>query len=828
MIPTVNLFSRVWIIIPVGAIGFLIWVNHARIQRVEYVSSLPGRAESVDVPDPTSPTGHAHGQRELIIPERSENSLHWIVQTQQMFAQREWRVRRVDYDNAPFGREVSSASPYRWWLGLVAWADHSLSGRPIGLSVERAALWADPALHGLFLLGLTVFAAWRFGAFAAALLAVGLVTVFPFAAGFLPGVPDDHGLANGCVLGSILALLAGMNPLRTGAARDDAGDVSRQARRWFAIAGIVGGIGMWVGVSTQAPILAGVLLGALMAAWIVRRGGTENQAGTPMAPPWRLWACSGGAMVLVSYLIEFFPSHLGSWQLSAVHPLYGLAWIGAGELLTRAVNWIQRHENPLRRTRDWIVVALAAAAIAAVPVVMKLTDTQGFLAVDLFSFRLTGQPHGVVASNFWAWLVRDGMTAKIWATVLPVTLVFPVLWLILRRNTGVAARASLAVALGPVAVALGFACSQLGWWRVFDGALLALLSSAIPAHLAVDRRSGRWLWTGLAALLMIPGVIQLWPLRIAKAEDELTSAEAETLIERDLAHWLAKHAGDEGAIVFAPPRQTASLSFYGGLSGVGTFGADNHDGLRATVMIASATSLPEVQILIQTRKIRYIVIPSWDPFFDEFAQLYLVKTQSNRKSIFIPELRRLVLPPWLRPLPFQILKIGGYEGQSVLVFEVVDEQSPAVAMGRLAEYLVETGELERAASTGDGLRRFPGDIGALAARAQVQNARGDASGLAQILSSLLSRLSNGADRFLPWDRRISLAAVLARAGRIDLAREQVRRCLAELSEQKLRSLSAGSLYNLLVLSRSFGLEATDPKLRELSLDLLPGDLRSSL
>jgi hypothetical protein len=798
------------------------------MQRVEYVSSLPGRAQSVDVLDPASPTGYAHGQRELIVPERSEKSFHWIAQTQQMFALREWRVRHVDYDNAPFGRGVSSTSPYRWWLGLVAWVDHTLSGRPIGLSVERAALWAEPVLHGLLLLGLTIFAAWRFGTFAAALLAIGLVAVFPFAAGFLPGVPDDHGLANGCALASILALLAGMNALRPGDDQGAAGSAGREARRWFALAGMVGGFGVWISVSTQVPILAGILLGALMAAGIVRRSRAENPAGASMIPPWRLWAWVGGATILVSYFIEFFPAHLGSWQLNGVHPLYGLAWIGAGELLTRVVTWIQRDEKPSRRTRDLLVVALAAAAITAVPVIMKLSRSRGFLAVDLSSFRLTGQPNGVVASSLWAWLSRDGMTAELWVTVLPMVLVLPAVWLILSRRTEVAARVSPALALGPVAVALAFACRQLSWWHVLDGALLALVVSTMPALIAVGRRSGRWLWTGLAALLLIPGVIPLWPQRVTKAADELTSAEAEELIERDLAHWLAKHAGGDGAVIFAPPHETASLSFYGGLGGIGTFSADNDEGLRATITIASVTTLPEAQILIQARRIRYIIIPSWDPFFDEYARLYLVKAQSNRKSVLIPELRRLILPLWLRPVPCQILKIGGYEGQSVMVFEVVDEQNPAVAMSRLAEYLVEVGELDQVASAGEALRRFPGDIGALAARAQVQSARGDPAGLAQTLDSLLSRLSNGADRFLPWDRRVSLAIVLARAGQVDLAREQVRRCLAELSEKRLRSLSTGSLYNLLVLSHSFGLAATDPKLRELALDLLPSGLRRSL
>ena len=826
MNPSVPFYSRVGIIIPIAALGFLVWINHARIRRVEYVSSLPGRAEAAL--DAASPTGYAHGQRELIVPERGGNGFHWIAQTQQMFAQREWRVRHVDYENAPFGREVSSTSPYRWWLGLVAWTDHVLSGRPIGLSVERAALWADPVLHGLLLLGLSIFVTWRFGAVAAGILAAGLVVLFPFAAGFLPGVPDDHGLANCCAMGSIFALLAGSNALCGGAGPASAGCTRRNAHRWFVLAGIVGGIGAWVSVSVQVPILAGILLGALMAAWIVRRCATADPAAALMVPPWRLWSCSGGATILVNSLIEFYPAHLGSWRLNAVHPLYGLAWMGAGELLEWTATWIQRGGKPFARKRDVIAVALAIAAIAALPVVMKLTGSRGFLTADLSSFRLTELPHGVMASSLLAWIVRDGLTAGFWAAVLPALLVFPAIWLIVHSTTGVTTRVSLAIALGPVAVAFAFACSQLSWWRVFDGALLALIVAALPGHRAAGRRSGGWLWTCLAALVVVPGVIQLWPQEITNADDKMTSAEAEGLIERDLAHWLAKHSGYDGAVVFAPPRETAGLSFYGGLGGVGTLSPDNNDGLRATIMIASVTTLPEAQILVQSRKIRYIVIPSWDPFFDEYAQLYLVESQSHRKSILIPELRRLVLPPWLRPLPCQILKMGGYEGESALVFEVVDEQSPAVAMSRLAEYLVETGRLDQAAPAGDQLRRFPGDVGALAARAQVQSARGDAAGLAQTMGSLMSRLSNGGDRYLLWDRRVSLAIVLARAGRIDEAGEQVRRCMAEITEKKLRSLSTGSLFNLLVLSHSFNLTAADPKLRELSLDLLPGDLRSGL
>jgi hypothetical protein len=819
-----RVFSRAWVILPVCACGFLAWTDHTRIRQVEYISRLPGRAEEVDVIDPASQTGYAHGQRELIVPERDEDSFNWIAQTQQMFARGEWRVRHVDYDNAPRGRDVNAASPYRWWLGLVAWVDHAFSDRPIGLSVERAALYADPLLQMLLLIGLTVFAARWFGAFAAALLAVGLAGTFPFAAGFIPGAPDQHGLERLCALAGILALLAGMRGRQPA---DEPGAAASRERLWFVIAGIIGGLGVWIGVAAATPILAGIFIGALAAAWIARRSARGNPAGVPAPPPWRAWAFSGGATIFAAYVIEYFPAHLLSWRLESVHPLYGLAWIGGGELLARAAAWI-RGGKPSWSVRDIAVVAVAAAAVAALPVAMKLTDSQGFLAPDLLSFRLTNQPDGEVAANFWAWMIRDGITPRIWAVVLPLALVAPAGWLMLRRKTEPAAQASLALALGPVAVAFGFACRELAWWSMLDVALLAVLVAATVGRWPAIPRSSRWAWSAILAAIVIPGVIQLLPQKGPEAGGNLTSLEAEELIERDLAHWLAKHAGADGAVVYAPPTETTTLSFYGGLGGVGTLNGDNKAGLGVTVMIAGVTTMEEAQALLEGRDVRYIVLPSWDSFFENYTHLYLAKNFSNWESIFIPKLRAWDLPPWLRPVPYQMPMIGGFEDQSVLVFEVVDPQNSAVALSRLAEYLVETGQLDKAASVSQALRRFPADVGALAARAQVESARDDSDDLALILDSLRSRLSGGGDRFLPWDRRVSLAIVLARAKQMDLAREQVRRCLAQISEKRVRSLSTGSLYNLLVLTRAFGLEIDDRRVRATALDLLPLAVRGSL
>jgi hypothetical protein len=819
-----RIFQRLWVIVLICACGYLVWSNQGRVRRVDYVSGLEGRARRADVLDAGSPTGYADGQRELIIPEANEDSFHWIAQTQQMFARGEPRVRHVDYENAPAGRDVTAASPYRWWLGLVAVVGHEATGRPMGVSVEWAALYSDPILHLILLLGAGVLAARRLGGLAAALLSAGLAAMFPFASGFLPGMPDQHGLANALALGSILVLVAGLGAPGSGAGP---GAPSRRADRWFALAGIIGGLGMWVSVSTQVPVTAGIMLGAFTASWVSRGDLPGNPPGERVPAPWRVWAVSGGATVLAAYAAEYFPGHMGSLRMESVHPLYGLAWIGGGELLERAGSWI-RGEKPARGWREVAAIVLSCAAVASLPVVYWVTRDPTFLAKDSIWAHLTLLPNGAVAANSWAWLRRDGASPAAWATLLPLIAVPPAAWLVLRPAAGPLLRARLSVALGPVLVALGFASQRLSWWGVFDGALLVLVAAGASGEGKLGRLPARWIWAATVIGSAILGVAQLSPKGAIGQEMTLTSRESEQLIERHLAHWLEKRTGEEGIVVFAPPSETTALCFFGGLRGIGSFAADNRAGFGATLAIAAASTMEEAQGGLQGHGARYVVIPSWDPFFEEFAHLYLAEKFSGRSSLLVTALRRWNLPPWLRPVPYQMPVGGGFEGQSVLVFEVVDEQSPATAAGRLAEYFIETGNLRNASVAAEALKKFPGDVGALAARAQVQSALGDAAASAKTMDVLLSRLSNGGDRYLPWDRRISLATVLVRGGQIGLARDQMRRCMGDLNEGRLRSLSTASLYDLLVLAHAFGLEITDPRIRDLAVDLLPDNLRGSL
>jgi hypothetical protein len=809
--------SHAWVAILLGAAGFLIWINIVRIQRVDYVSGIgePAGTASGAASAPAGPTGW---QPQLIVPEHDNTSYEWLDQAQLMFAKKEWRVRHVDYENAPYGHDVGSASPYRWWLGTLAWLDHAVSGQPAGPALERAALYADPLLHLLLLVGGTILAAWQFGAFPAALLALGIAVVFPFCATFLPGAPNDHGLVQTCLFWSVLPLLSGIRAINSTATNREG-----RAQRWFSVAGVAGGLGLWIGPAAEVPVLAGIALGGLIAAWAAR--------GAPGSPfpatknlPWLTWAVSGATTSLAGYLIEYFPDQLGSWQLRTVHPLFGLAWLGGGVLLARTAAWIQG-TRPARNFREIGVWVFAIAAFGALPVTMWLTHALGFLETDLSSFQLTRLSDGSSATSLGAWVVQEQNILIIWATIFPALLVLPAAWLILRPRAGTSSRVSVAVALGPVLVAIGFACWQLSWWNQVDvGLLVLLVAVTTTAEGAPGHRLRRWVWTGCLAPVALLGAIQICPQTQGVTKSALDMTEIWSLVERDLARWLASHAGSANTVVLAPHNQSVTLYYYGGLRGLATLSRENPDGLGVAVRILSASTPEEAKELVDERGVTHIVIPSWDSYLAVYARMGMGKIEGT----FYEQLMHWRLPPWLKPVAYQLPTVSGLEGQSVAILEVVEDQNDVAASSRLAEYFVEMGQLDRAAAADQTLRRFPADLGALTVRAEVESARGEKADFERTFESLLRRLSGHGDRVLPWDRRVSLAVVLALNKHADLAREQIHRCVAEVDEAKLRSLSTGSLYRLQVLGKAYDMPVADQRLHQLALDLLPPDLRSRL
>lgn len=792
------------------ALGFLVWTTCLRIGHIERLNSLAGTTPVIDA---TSPTGYAGGVRMLLAPGHNNESYQWIIQTQQMLATGQWRLRQADYDNAPIGRAVTTPSLYRWWLATVAWCDHRLSGRPLGLSVEKAALWADPLLFMLLLGGGTLLAVRRFGPLTAAVFPLASVTIYPFGGAFLPGCPDDVGLALVLLAACALALLAGILPTGKGEARP---------KRWFIASGIFGGIGLWLNVSTFVPLLLGLGAGGLLGSWLARR----NPAA---ALPWRVWGCAGAGTTFAAWLIEYAPAHLdlAAWRLHEVHPLYACAWLGGAELLALITAWM-RGTSLLSRRTDQVRLALAVLALAAVPAVMLLKGTAAFLAENTFAFRLTALDDVSLTRNLAVWIVREGASWRLLALGLPLIVAVVVagrrFW---QRETGPLHRLALGLAFGPVPVAFVFGCTQLSWWNPLDALLLVLLVAATASTPEAEPAKSPPGWRLLGvALLLIPGVISLLPGREKATEaGDFSRPELEGLVEREFAHWLARRMGSDGALVLAPPNLAASLYFHGGLRGLGSPYRENEAGFQASVRLAAAFHADEAQALARQRNLTHIIIPSWDDFLDEYARL----GSGQADQTLMGMLHSWLPPRWLRPVPYYLPRLKEFEDDRLLVFEMTEVQDHANALCRLTEYFLDMGQFELAAMAVKTLATdYAADLGAQITKARTEIARRDQAGFEQSLAAITLGLQDSAIDSITWDRRVTLSLVLAEGGRMEPARAQAQRCLDEMGELDLRSLSEATLFRFLTLCKVLGLQIQDEQLRDLSKNLLPPALRDQV
>lgn len=891
--------ASLWSLVPLAACAWVLGNTSVRVAHLETISALP--TWSVDVPaaEPGSPTGFTDGTRWMLVPERYPPSYRWIADAQTMLAGGPWRVRQVEEENAPHGRSLHASSLYRWWLGAVATVSRAFTGESPGRAVERAALWADPILHVLFIVALTVFLRWQFGRMVAIAGTIAAAGLFPLAASFVPGMPQQLGLTRIVALASILALVPGILSVHGATA-----DSSAKARSWFIAAGILGGVGLWLDVAVQATVIVGLAAGGIFAAWIARRGvvsGAERarearrpaepavaaevarrsvadhtstrpgtaaaapgqpstglQGAKPTLPmlPWRAWGLATGVSSLVAYLIEFAPAHVGL-RLETNHPLYAIAVVGLAELVHRACTWIvagsapsrlkeaafsgsrgkheanpsgdsdstvQRHRSGAarRRVRDMVAISAAALAVLAAPITAAVFDAGWFWGNDPWAARLSGLVP-VEADSTWEWIVRDGIGGTALATMLPAVAAAVLAALLLRSRTPGHGHLALAVATGPVMAAGLAAGPQLSGWSLLDVTIIALLVAGMLAC-GLERTTQRHPLLGFGVLIfvLIPGMAQVLPRR-AERDVAATEQDVFALVERDLACWLRHRSENPNTTVLASPQVTSSLIHFGGLRGIATLDWENGDGVRAAIRIANAGLAEEARALIEARGITHLVLTSWDRTLDQLALADPAAPESSdgARDPFWRRLRRWAPPPWLRPLPYHVARIPGFDGAEVVVFEVVPNEDPVLAACWMAEYFAEMRQPESATAVAEELRRHPGHPGAVAALAWLAVARGDAGAVSAAGKRLLALVQTGEAEYLPWDRRVSLACILAQARLTDAAHAQVEHCLATIDASLVRSLTPGALANFLALLKTLGLTMPDEDLAALAQSLLP-------
>ena len=191
-------------------------------------------------------------------------------------------------------------------------------------------------------------------------------------------------------------------------------------------------------------------------------------------PSRRTWAMAGAVTCVATHLLEFFPTYMGGWELRAVHPVLGLAWIGGGELVALAAAWIEggRLKGGVRAAAAWV---LAAAAFASLPAAVWISHNRGLVTVELPSMQLSLLPGTVAAPNLWSWILQNGITYGVAAAILPLLILVPAVTLLATRSTASSSRVPLALAFGPVLAALVLSYRQISWWNGVDTALLLVL-----------------------------------------------------------------------------------------------------------------------------------------------------------------------------------------------------------------------------------------------------------------------------------------------------------------------------------------------------------------
>jgi len=807
-----------WVFILAVVLAFVAWDTTVRWRHIRQVTSSYGVTVDAPPPEASSPTGYAQGRRSLILPDRDMDGYHWIMQAQAAAAADTLRVRHVDYDGAPGGREVHWAAPFRWWILLLARVDRAFTDAPEGIAIERAAVLSGPVLLAAWLLLFAPLIASRCSRAAACLVAVGIVATLPCYVDFVAGYADHHGLVNLCALMSVLFLAQASRSIRS-------------ARLWVLAGAAAGGLGLWISAATQIPVLVGLGVAGVAACWI-GRGPEPGNVWTRQPALFRSWGKAGALVSVAAWLFEYFPHHLGL-RLEVNHPVYALAWLAGGEALCRLAR-IASGASPVPRRRNYLLGGLAAAGVAAVPVLIYLTRGTTFHVADGFLWRL----HHDFIAEFQLlpdYLVRRAGAWEAWTPLLPLG----VLVLAVREyRREPRTRSALTVALAPALVVLPLMISQVRWWGLECMLLLPVIvvllqpppapgsAGTTPPHTSPPVSRPRW--TGLTAvlitLLYLPGAIAA--VRQTLQAGTLTEDDIHALAERDLAHWLRLHAGTERVVLTASPTVTTSLVFHGGLTGVGTLYWENMAGLKSAAELYAAPTDEAARAVVRRCGITHIVVVSWDGFEGVYARLArgTPASESIPADTFIVRLLSApVAPAWLRPVPFQLPSHAALSGQEVRIFAVTPEQTPLAALEHTASYLLEMGRVDEAQTVAPGLVGQNTDAAAVALLAELASRRGDRGAFLRAIETLATLVPTKPE--LPLEDRVRMVAVLAAAERFDLARAELDRALRQTTAAELRNLPTGALMNLLTLSEVAGAEWPDATLKMLATSLVPPNRR---
>lgn len=769
--------SWLWAALLVVALSLLL---RSDLAHTDWVAKLSAEGSPAPKREAASPTGYVLGQRHFLGSYERGETYRWIAATQQVLADGLFSFPSTYRADSPEeGRPQLLPRIYLGWLAAISWSVHELTGEPLPIGVERAALWEPVIVHVLAFVGVILLIGRRHGLAGAALAGLFFVLFPPLAGQFLPGALTSRTWS---LLLAAYALALHLPGIGTG-----------KLNPAFSVrAAVAAGIALWLDPTFGFPA---VLLTAAV--------GIATTLRSEKSATFLRWAITGSIVTWVACLVDRTPWDPAAGELRYIHPTYALAWLGIGLGLAGWKRWrIARTE----RKRALFLIAGSLALLAPLVALQIKHGYPGWLYSGAAMRRLTSLDETRVFDTALAWLAQISF-----AEILLITapLIGAVVMLVIadrpKREAAAAvhSRAIAAILLGGL---LALACFKVRWIVPLTLVVLPLLAQLITASGSVAVR--RSALSGVALLLL--GLLA-WGTTRPPREPGPGPIDLPVLIHRHFAHWLASHNPGQPVIALAPPELSDALVFHGGVRVLMSTAWESYPGQVAASRILSAPETSEAEAVLQSRAVTHVVLTSWDPVLP-----LLVKDPGVAdKDTLYARLQGWVLPRTLRPIPYQLPAVPGFEDQKLAVFKVTPPQDEGLSLSRLAEYFVEMNRPEPALLAAQALAKaFPDDPNAILARALVYAQTRDRAGFEREVARLAADAEAEHVPFT-WDRRVQRAITLALAGRKDLARRETDACLANATPEDLRELTPLQAYRLGALANNFDLAFPDPALAKL-------------
>lgn len=633
------------------------------------------RVQTRDVPLGPQAASTKERIRTTVLPSTALDARWWVIHAEKGLQEK--RIRFTAQDNSPQGREVHWSSGPVWLLGGIARVIALFSGTAALEEVQRAPLWFGPITFVLLATLVTALIAPRFGWGYAGFLILLYATSIPVYEAFRAGDADHHGLSLIFALGCVLGLVCGGAGWSVAKISKTTGQknpvpipTSTNARKYFIVSAICGAAGMWISAATMIPVLAACGLAAMASAWLA----PESKVGANPAL-WRLWGFLGAMGSIGFYLLEYFPSNMG-WRLEVNHPLYALAWLSGGEVLSRTTRKISGGLFLQRSVPDSLLCVSALTGILLIPAMVVFNRSDWLMISAPFLVTLHNE-HIREFAPLWEFVFWRGNLANILDyLVWPILALVSLAVVLFMAKPGKSWHPVLAFSGVSALLIQVLALLQVRW----SGLAIALWSVCLLLVLVIlTERSSRnkvprWLlaflglW-GLGGLLAFPYSSVAGALRLSDLSNNLPRTLVPSILLRDIAHRLVEANPRRSPVVLSDPTSSSELAYYGGLRTIGTLYWENLEGLKRAASIFSNPTAEGTHSQLLDAGVSHIVLPSWDDFSDLSAYRRLLGASDT--SYLECVLAGKAKPRWLREYPYPIPDSFGIPDQSVRVFEVL-------------------------------------------------------------------------------------------------------------------------------------------------------------